>query len=136
MDSIKNAAIIEPLNNATERALTRINTLGPDDELLIRLDDHGKDFIYTAVRWETNREGQRVHSRHRTNRDLDKFVQWRLPESEWLGKRDFNKRRQWRVGATDITAIITLAAVPREHIVFESEEAELNPANMSKEQKS
>jgi SNF2 family DNA or RNA helicase len=125
MDSIKNAAIIEPLNRATEHALRRIETLTPDDELLIRLDDHGKDFIYTAVRWETNREGQRVHSRHRTNRDLDKFIQWRLPESEWLGKRDFNKRRMWRVGGTDVSVLITLSAIPREHLKFENEESEL-----------
>tara|TARA_R100000152_G_C6779547_1_gene211278 strand:+ start:1165 stop:3180 length:2016 start_codon:yes stop_codon:yes gene_type:complete len=117
-------AVIDPLTRATGHALKPIKMM-ENARLRISLDKDGKDFIAEVVRYRKNAEGKWYTHKALSCHTTTAFLSNRVPESKWLGARDFEKRNQYRLGGTDLTAIMVKSCIPADRIEWVGEDARL-----------
>lgn len=100
--------MLEPLTKATGKQLEPIRVW---PEITLTLHTDGDNFIA-----ELNRQ---------PNYEVIDWLMKTFPESEWLGARNYDKQRLYRLGATDFTALTIQHCFPEEQLLYGDEEAEL-----------
>lgn len=114
---MKPTSIIEPLNKATADAIKPIR-FSESTYFVLDLDDQGLDFKVELVVMKKNDAGQLVR--------VDRTPDWRaqdwlnnvLPESKWMGAKNWKLKNVWIVGATDITAVMLRSCIDQDQIRF------------------
>lgn len=128
--------ILEPLSAATREALEPLS-LRATDFLVIGIEDESNFFMRPMVARFIDNAEQYPDTKVFTTRDKRLVVQGygsssfeardflkRIPESKLAKPDDFTAIDEWKVAATDVSAVMVNACWPRDRLLFLSEEAE------------
>lgn len=105
------AIVLQPLTKATERYMQPVR-VGPKDHMWLWLDEKGSGFY--AQLYSQSHTGD-WHSRATVGADL---IFDKMPEREWLGKKDPGKKFRYKVAGTDFNALILHELWPQDRLHF------------------
>lgn len=125
--------ILEPLSEATKQELTPLR-LGSHDYLEIWMDEKNSNFEMRPISCRPLRSGDEVvvdAKNIKTTVTGDKVVPYgsrpswearqffkRIPESRFIGAKDFARPDDWWIGGTDYSVIVIHHSWPRDRIIF------------------